>query len=221
MSHGEAGTTWIDISRPLRDGIPVWPGDRPFQCETRREGTMILSWFSTTCHVGTHIDAPLHMEGRGPTVAELGFEQLIGPAEVVKIARAPRRIGLGNLPPGWRPRAPRVLFSTGTQAVPLDHINRELAGFGIDLVDALARWGVVLVGIDTPSVDPFDSTAFEAHHALAAAGITWIEGLNLEAADPGLYELIALPMPLTGTEAAPVRAVLRRLNGAATPVEST
>ncbi len=211
MSRGKNSGTWIDISRPLRDGIPVWPGDRPFRCETRREGGMVLSWFSTTCHVGTHVDAPLHMEGAGRTAAELPLERFIGDAEIVAVHDAQGSIRLEHLPEGWRPRASRVLFATGSHPVTAREVGEGILGFSVELVDALAGWGIILVGIDTPSVDPFDSTKFEAHHRLAKHGISWIEGLILEGVSPGLYELIALPMPLAETEAAPVRAVIRPL----------
>ena len=209
MANGKEQDEWIDISRRLTEGIPVWPGDRPFQCETRCEAGTVLSWFSTTCHVGTHVDAPLHMEERGATVDEIPLGRFLGAAEVVAVTGAPRRIRRENLPPGWQPRARRVLFATGTQPPEAVRIHSDLSGFSVELVMFLADQGVLLTGIDTPSVDPFDSEDFKAHHALAARGMTWIEGLNLEGVSPGLYQLIALPLALTGTEAAPVRAVLR------------
>ncbi len=199
---------WIDISRPLANGIPVWPGDRPFVIETRREGGMVLSWLATTCHVGTHVDAPLHMEDGGIPVDAIPLDRFLGPAEVVAAAGAPRRVGRAHLPAGWTPRAPRVLFKTGTQPVTAPALREDLAGLDPGLVGFLADSGVILVGIDTPSVDPFDSESFAAHHALAGHGMTWIEGLDLEAVRPGLYTLVALPLALAGTEAAPVRAVL-------------
>ncbi|NOZ79569.1 MAG: hypothetical protein GXP48_10410 [Acidobacteria bacterium] len=210
MTTSEEPDVWIDISRKLRNGIPTWPGDRPFRLETRRDGGIVLSWFSTTCHIGTHVDAPLHMEGEGATVDEIPLGRFLGPAEVVVVAGAPRRIRRENLPAGWQPQARRVLFATGTQPAGVSRIHSDLSGISSDLVAFLADHGVILVGIDTPSVDPFDSEDFEAHHALAGRGITWIEGLNLEGVSPGQYELVALPMGLTGTEAAPVRAILRK-----------
>ena len=68
-----------------------------------------------------------------------------------------------------------------------------------------------MVGVDTPSVDPFESEGLPAHRALLAHGMTWIEGMWLENAEPGRYLLIALPILLKGSEAAPVRAVLKRM----------
>jgi arylformamidase len=39
-----------------------------------------------------------------------------------------------------------------------------------------------------------------------------LEGLVLNEVPPGMYELIALPLPLVGFDASPVRAILRTLN---------
>ena len=77
------------------------------------------------------------------------------------------------------------------------------------IAGALAARGVVLVGIDTPSVDPYDDHAYQAHRALVAAGVMWLEGLVLAGVPEGPYELIALPLRLAGFDASPVRAILR------------
>ncbi len=69
--------------------------------------------------------------------------------------------------------------------------------------------GVVLIGIDTPSVDPFDSKTLDAHRALLKYGIVNVEGLILEHVPDGVYEFIGLPLKLVGFDASPIRAVLR------------
>ena len=66
-----------------------------------------------------------------------------------------------------------------------------------------------LVGIDTPSVDLFDSKDLPAHKAFLRCDMAILEGLVLAEVPPGLYELIALPLKLVGFDASPVRAVLR------------
>ena len=86
-------------------------------------------------------------------------------------------------------------------------------GLDVDLVQYLAGCGTVLVGIDTPSVDPFAATDLAAHRALADAGMVWIEGLLLDHVTEGLYHMVALPLPLVGADGAPCRVVLRPLHG--------
>ena len=106
--------------------------------------------------------------------------------------------------------ARRVLFATGSFPDPEKFI-RDFAAFSTGLLDTLAASGVVLVGIDTPSVDLFDSKDLPAHLAAARHGLALLEGLVLRDVPAGLYELIALPLRLTGFDASPVRAVLREI----------
>jgi arylformamidase len=77
-------------------------------------------------------------------------------------------------------------------------------------IDFLTERGVMLIGIDTPSLDPQDSKTMDAHGRVRAQGMAILEGLVLDAVEPGDYELIALPLKFTTLDASPVRAVLRR-----------
>ena len=51
---------------------------------------------------------------------------------------------------------PRVLFATGTYPDP-QNWNRDFAALSVELIDFLHDRGVITVGIDTPSVDLFES----------------------------------------------------------------
>ncbi|HEY8131148.1 MAG TPA: hypothetical protein VII12_04600, partial [Thermoanaerobaculia bacterium] len=104
--------------------------------------------------------------------------------------------------------APRVLLRTGTFPDPRNW-NNDFASLSPALVDDFYQHGVMLIGIDTPSVDPFDSKALEAHQAFARNDMAMLEGLVLDHVEEGEYELIAPPLRLRGADASPVRAVLR------------
>jgi len=104
-------------------------------------------------------------------------------------------------------QAPRLLLRTGSYPDPT-RFNPGFASLSPALVHVLADQGVVLVGIDTPSVDPFDSKALESHQAILHRDLAILEGLVLDAVAPGLYTLIALPLRIPGADASPVRAVL-------------
>jgi arylformamidase len=206
-----AGEGWIDVSRPLHSGIPVWPGDRPFELEQRREPGFVLSSFATTCHVGTHVDAPLHFDETAVGVEGLSLARCVGPAEVVRTRRSRGALTPHDLPGGWTPSTTRVLIHS--DSYPLDgKIEDGFAGLSADLVHWLADREVELLGIDTPSVDVYKSDGHPAHHALLARGLTWFEGLWFGETEPGTYLLIALPILLEGAEAAPVRAILGPVN---------
>jgi arylformamidase len=108
--------------------------------------------------------------------------------------------------------APRILFKTGTAPDP-ERFNDDYAGLAPELIDFLAAQRARLVGIDTPSVDPFDDAQLLSHHALARHDMANLEGLVLGHVPPGLYTLVALPLRLEGADASPVRAVLLTTDG--------
>lgn len=202
----------IDISPPIDGTIAVWPGDTPFaqtfNAEMSAGANLTLSDIRTTLHVGAHTDAASHYVPDGEDIASRSLDYYIGPCTVVRV-EVPR--GERILPrhiEGKRITAPRVLFRTGTFPDPRNW-NDDFASLSPELVEALHERGVILVGIDTPSVDPFESKPLEAHHALANHKIANLEGLVLEGVDEGDYELIALPLRIVGGDASPVRAVLR------------
>ena len=107
-------------------------------------------------------------------------------------------------------RAERVLLATGTFP-DSTHFNEDFAALHPSLIEHLADRGVRLVGVDTPSVDPFDSKDLPAHHAILRFDLAVLEGLDLADVPEGIFELIALPLRLVGFDGSPVRAILRSL----------
>lgn len=200
----------LDISPTLSPRTAVWPGDVPLSrsvaLDFKAGDNLVLSSVSSTVHIGAHADAPSHYHPDGEDISARRLEPYLGPCQVIAVDCAPgARIRVQDLPGPIT--APRVLFRTGSfpdpNAWPTDFNSLSPA-----LIEHLAASEVTLVGIDTPSVDPFDSKALESHNALFAADMSVLEGLVLEGVAPGHYELIALPLKLEGADASPVRAVL-------------
>ena len=79
------------------------------------------------------------------------------------------------------------------------------------VVAVVGTEGATLVGVDTPSIDPANSTDLPAHQAVRRHDLNILEGVVLSHVEPGLYELIALPLRLAAFDGSPVRAVLRGL----------
>lgn len=203
-------TRLLDISPPITPKIGVFPGDTPFSAEYLlriADGANIdLSTIRTTVHLGAHADGPSHYRRGGPGIGERPLGRYYGPCEVVcvEVARG-ARVKPAHFPNP--PRAPRVLVRTGTFPDP-NQWNSDFAALSPELVHWLADHGVVLVGIDTPSIDPQDSKALESHTAVADRDLAVLEGLVLGAVDVGLYTLSAFPLNMPGADASPVRAVL-------------
>ena len=206
----------IDISPLIDATIDVWPGDTPFvrtiNADMNAGANLTLSDIRTSLHVGAHADAPSHYLANGEDIAEQPLDLYLGLCVVlhVDVARGERIMPDHLADKIEALSAPRVLFRTGTFP---DHRrwNNDFASLSPELVDDLYHHGVRLIGIDTPSVDPFDSIALEAHHAFAKNDMAMLEGLVLTGVEEGEYELIALPLRIKGADASPVRAVLRTL----------
>ncbi len=69
--------------------------------------------------------------------------------------------------------------------------------------------GLVLLGVDCPSVDSRESKSLPVHHMLFAGNACILENLDLRRISSGEYDLIAFPLKIMALDAAPVRAVLR------------
>ena len=72
----------------------------------------------------------------------------------------------------------------------------------------LAEKEVMLVGIDTPSIDVCQSKTLDAHQAVMANDMAILEGVVLTEVPEGVFTLIALPLKIKEADASPVRAVL-------------
>lgn len=202
----------IDISPVIRPSIAVWPGDVGFSRSVALDldsgDNLTLSSITSTVHVGAHTDAPSHYGRGAPDIASRDLDRYYGPCQVIDVAVARgERLTPAHL--DGPIQAPRILFRTGTFPDP-DRFNSDFASLSPALIDHLADQGVVLVGIDTPSVDLFDDKVLLSHTAILRRDLGILEGVVLDHVDPGLYTLIALPLKLAGCDASPVRAALLR-----------
>lgn len=206
--------TLIDISPVVDNDITVWPGDTPYvrtvNMDMDEGAHLTLSDIRTTVHVGAHADAPSHYDAAGEDIADRRLDYYLGACNVFHVDGVQgRRIYPADLA-GKNITAARVLLRTGTFPDPHGW-NDDFASLSPELVDWLHDRSVILVGLDTPSVDPFESKELEAHHTLARHDMANLEGLILDHVPEGEYELIALPLRLAGADGSPVRAVLRTL----------
>ena len=202
-----------DITPPISESLQVWPGDVPPQrnivLALERGDSVTLSALHATVHLGAHADAPSHYGLSAPSIDERSLDLYLGTCQVMRLnVGRGAIIGRGDLTSLIR--AERVLFATGTFPDPT-RFNEDFAALDPSLIEHLHESGVRLVGVDTPSIDPFHSKDLPAHQAILRHDLAVLEGLDLAAVPDGLYELIALPLRLVGFDASPVRAILRSL----------
>ncbi len=211
-----------DISPPISPSLKVWPGDtvpsREILLDTAKGDTITLSTLRTTVHAGAHADGPNHYGpmpdgSTAPSIDEMPLEHYLGLCMVIDadVARGVRvtatdlAVSLAKVAlPG------RVLIRTRTFPDPTK-FNEDFAALAPELIEEFARRGFITIGVDTPSVDLFDSKELPAHKAFLRTGVAILEGLVLTDVPAGSYELIALPLKLVGFDGSPVRAVLRSM----------
>jgi arylformamidase len=203
----------IDISPSLRVGMGVFPGDAVFRTAptfTIGPGCPVnVAEIAMSTHCGAHADAPLHYDSNGASIDQLDLADFIGPARVIDARGKDALCRFDEIAAALDGAPPRLLFRLMDRIDPMVWPSgfRALAP---DTVERLALRGIRLIGVDVPSVDPETSKELPSHMVCRAHDLRILENLVLADVAPGDYELIALPLKLSGLDAAPVRAVLRR-----------
>jgi len=203
-----------DISRPIHTGMPNWPGDTAAEFNLAASiatgGSCNVGRLHLSVHTGSHADAPFHYKESGSTIDELPLATFVGPARVVDI-RGHAVITADLLAGHDFAATPRLLFKSDSWGDPNTFPpSWPLLATGVPAW--LGEQGVILIGLDVPSVDHRWSKDLATHHALDAAGIVILENLDLHDVAPGTYELIALPLRIRDGDGSPVRAVLRSID---------
>lgn len=167
-----------------------------------------VSAITSSPHVGTHADAPLHVGDGAPASESLPLDAFRGPAFVVDVADISVEISIRDIDQRVGSATfTRLLLKTG-QSIAAGRFPESWPRLGVECARALVDRGVVLVGMDCPSADDIDSKTLDVHHVLLDNGVCVLENLDLRQVESGGYELDALPMKIAGLDAAPVRAVL-------------
>jgi arylformamidase len=187
-----------DISRISQPVAPAWTGVASLTEEAER---------TRAPGCAAQADAAGALAGSEGRVSLLPY---IGPARVIDL-----RYGGGAIMPeavhAYLACAPsRILFRTRAASAQ-EAQNADLATIHPETLEMLATRGVLLVGIDTPSIDPENSETMDARRTARRANMRVLEGLLLNGVPAGDYELIALPLSAADPEASPVRAILRDL----------
>ena len=203
-----------DISLRIHNDIPVWPGDPKVRLEwllrIDQGDSVNLTALNMSAHTGTHIDMPKHFIDSGKTLDELDLDVLIGKARVIGVPYDVKVISEEYLRTVPLEGVERILFKTANSRLVVEQplsFHPDYVALDISGGQYLARSGCKLVGIDYMSIGYYADPQ-GAHYPLLGADVIVLEGINLDGVEPGDYQLIALPLKLSGREGAPARAIL-------------
>jgi arylformamidase len=205
----------IDLSMALYEGMPKYPHDAvvPFKATSTakvEEDGMELTEITVSSHAGTHFDTPHHVLAQGCTIEKVGLDRLVGKVKVFNVSNLRRSAPVGKkelekcgiqLEKGDA----ALIFTGAEKMLGKPEYFTDYSPLTADAAAWLVEKNVGIVGVDMPSADH----DFSAHKVLLDAGVCIVESLvNLQSLlAGGPYLFVALPLPLLGVEASPVRAV--------------
>lgn len=176
----------IDITKSLTHGMSVYPGDPEVRIEETNSissNGFSLRKLSLSTHSGTHMDFPSHFVETGKTADDIELEKFFGVAAVVSSFNDPIPYGVNFI------------------------LSKE-GYLSLDRAQLFIKNGVQLIGTVHESIE--QDYPYPLHKLLLGSDIIILENLELRHVEPGLYQLIVLPLKIEGAEAAPCRAVLMK-----------
>lgn len=201
----------IDLTHTFTSDMPVYPGDPNSSLEQIAHidsDTFNDHKLTSAMHVGTHMDAPLHMIKDGKTMNEISLNRFLGKGLLLDV-REKTRIDASLLEVVNIEQGSIVLLFTGfgKKYRSADYFETSPA-ITEDFAEKMIEFGVNLVGMDMSGPD--HDTNWPVHKILLGNDILILENLtNLDKLiNVNEFEIIALPTKLNA-DAAPVRVIAK------------
>ena len=204
----------IDVSVTLSQDTLVYPGDpQPrfyFSTTIAQGGIANVGFVDHGLHHGTHVDAPYHFVDGAHRFNEMAMAHWVGPAYVVDATHEDKCITADTLKGVDMKAYQRILFKTKNS---LDYYKRpewydDFIYLDKSACELMAENGVLTVGLDYLTVDPYGSDGYPAHNALFNNDMCIIECIMLDKVDPGEYYLMCLPLKFANTDGGNARVFL-------------
>jgi len=206
--------TLIDLSHPICNETPVYPGDISIslaQTRSYEKHGFVAHSITTGFHAGTHIDAPMHLTNDNKTIADFPLDHFIGKGVLLDV----REESHISMKPHYQsiiePNSIVLLHTDFDQFYHTD-TNKYYTQHPIvdeQLTEFFITRKIKILGMDMPSPD---KVPFAAHKTLLSNGIFILENLTNLRFLLGLnnFEIIAFPLKISA-EASLVRVVCRPL----------
>ncbi|HVT01491.1 MAG TPA: cyclase family protein [Patescibacteria group bacterium] len=202
----------IDLTHTFTSDMPVYPGDPKATLEQVafiEKDTYNDHRLTAVMHVGTHMDAPLHMIEDGKKMDEINPEKFFGNGVLIDV-RGKMSIDATVLEGIEIEQGSVVLLYTGFgDKYRTDDYFKDYPELKEDFANKMVELGVKMVGMDM--LGPDYDKPWTTHKILLGSDVTILENLtNLDQLEGKDFEVVALPMKLQA-DAAPVRVVAKIL----------
>lgn len=200
----------IDLSHPINDQTPTYPGDSPvrlLQTKFFTKDGFTNYQLETGMHSGTHLDGPMHLSAAIKYISEIPLESLYGEGCLLDVRGEPQ-IGMKEqyrsqvkdrsiiiFYTGWDQKYGSPEYFTGQP-----EIQTELAEFIISKKPKI-------VGMDLASPD---RSPLKVHRMFLNEGVLILENLTNLAAllEVEHFEVMAFPLKIKA-DSSPLRVVAR------------
>ncbi len=205
----------IDLSHPLDNTTPVYPGDEPpviTQESTMEKQGYNEKHLSFCSHAGTHLDVPAHMIHGGKTIDSFDISSFTGRACCIDISRLSYdTVDINTLLPykEFIERSDFVILHSGWHRYSWS--DSYFTGYPVlshDAAEWLTGFSLKGIGIDMISIDSVGTPDYRNHNIFFTKNMIIIE--NLKDTDLLIGEEFtfhAFPLNITGGDGSPVRAV--------------
>lgn len=198
---------FYDLTLPLSNNTPGWPGDIAYKRE-ERQTSAIVSSITMSSHFGTHIDAPRHFVFSASSIDQIPLSTLVGKFKVFQV-KSKQLIEKKDIEKFSIQKGDRVLFKTiNSNIITGAKFNPSYVSLSLEAAEFLAKKRIALVGIDYFGIEAKSAPGHPVHVTLLSKNIVVVEGLNLQKTPPGIYQGAILPLKIEDGDGSPARAVL-------------
>ncbi|WP_208591595.1 cyclase family protein [Gracilibacillus suaedae] len=200
---------FYDISMDVYPNMQVWEdieSNKPV-FDRQTSGHVTATTATLGLHTGTHIDAPLHMINNADTFETIQLERLVRKVKVLDLEDSKDGITRSDLEAHTIEQGDFLLCKTKNSYYSSEHFDFNFIYLKEDGADYLVEKEIEGIGIDTLGIER-SQDGNPTHRKLFRDDIIIVEGLRLKDIEPGEYFMVAAPLKLVGTEAAPARVLL-------------
>jgi kynurenine formamidase len=200
----------IDLSHPIMNLMPVYPGDEPPQLEKindfAQDGFNNFR-LSTSMHTATHIDGPMHLTQCRQFISEIPIEQLVGVGCLLNVVDEEVIQSKPEYESFIEPNSIILLHTGFSRKFGKEEYYRNYPTVSLELAQVFVRKHIKMLCIDSPSPDRYPH---EVHKLLLENSV--LIGENLTNLEKLLaikkFEVIALPLKIQA-DSSPARIIAR------------